>query len=151
MDHIGFHPRSMGGSLARCSWDRFVFVIVTLQIGLPRWAVFCVHWDLFLDEPRYTCFEIYLLRSVDIATFQTQRELFQFRLFRGLSWCIDFWPIDFSGWLIYWLFQHYKHPRYWDIFPFLSLVVRQLAFWVYGFEPVYFLSTFELVLFICSF
>ena len=27
--------------LARCSWDRFVFVIVTLQFGLSRWAVFC--------------------------------------------------------------------------------------------------------------
>ena len=73
------------------------------------------------------------------------REFFQFKFFRGLSWCISFWLIDFSGWLVYWLFQQCEHLGYWGIFLFLSSVVRPLAFLVYDFKPICFLFTFELV------
>ena len=73
------------------------------------------------------------------------REFFQFKFFRGLSWCIDLWLIDFNGWLIYWLFRQCEHHGYWGIFPFPSLVVQPLAFRVYEFKPICFLSNFELV------
>ena len=56
MDHIGFHQRNMVGPLAKCSWDRFVFIVITLQIGLPRWAVFCALWDLPFEIRRQGSF-----------------------------------------------------------------------------------------------
>ena len=96
MDHIRFHLRSMGGSFSRTLMRWIVFAIVILRVGLSRWAIFYTLWYLLLDEPWYTHFEL-LLRH---------REFFQFRFFRGLSWCISFWPINFSGWLIYWLFSN---------------------------------------------
>ena len=69
-DHIRFHSRSVDGSFSQMLMRYIAFLIVTLQIGLSRWAV-CALWDLLLDESRCTYDRIYLLRFVDRIAFET--------------------------------------------------------------------------------
>ena len=70
IDHIRFHSRSIDGSFSQMLMRYIAFFIVTLQIGLSRWAV-CALWDLLLDESRCTYDRIYLLRFVDRIAFET--------------------------------------------------------------------------------
>ena len=108
-------------------------------------SILCTLSFVFLDELWCTHFEIYLLRFVNRATFKTQRVL-SIQIFQRFSpWCIDFQPIDFSRWLIYYLSQQCKYLGYWGIFSFLSLIVWFLAFGACNSKSVSFLFAFKLV------
>ena len=139
-------------SLARCSWDGFVFdhhcylvdwvsqmstILCTLRFAF-RWATIYTLWDLPFEICRQSSFS-------DIES------SFNFDFSEVCCDVFGSWPIDFNRWFIYRLFQQCEHPGYWGIFPFLISVVRPLTFWVGGFKSIYFMPTFELVFSIIPF
>ena len=146
MDHVRFHPRSFSQMFTRQICFRHCYLAdwIIQKSSILRTLRFTFRWAMIYTL-RFTFWDL------SIEQLFRHRGFLQFRLFRGLSWCIGSWPIDFSGWLIYWLFRQCEHPGYWGIFPFLVSVVRPLTFWVCGFEPIYFMSTFELVFSIIPF
>lgn len=76
MDHIRFHLGTLMGSLVECFLDRLFLLHLPCRLCYPK--------DLFLDELRCTHFEIYFLKFFDRASFETHREFFWFKFFRGL-------------------------------------------------------------------